>query len=205
VNRFFTYLWLREDGSPYYAGKGILRRAFMSHRHGIRHLCVPKEKDRIILQEWDTEHDAFEAEKLLIAIYGRKDQGVGMLINLTDGGDQPPSRKGAKMPPDSIRRTVEAKKLSGYTMSLENRRIVGEKNRLKMKGRKLSDERRKKISVSLLGNKRTSGRIMPEAEKLQRSRSLLTFHRQKLNLQGRVSIAERSLETPPSNRFEIRP
>lgn len=75
---FYTYIWLRDDGTPYYVGKGHGKRAF---RTG----CPPFE--RIILQEWETELEAFAAERLLISLYGRKDNGTGVLRNLTDGGD----------------------------------------------------------------------------------------------------------------------
>ena len=47
------------------------------------------ELSRIITQEWLCEEDAFSAERFLIACYGRKDNGTGILRNLTDGGDGP--------------------------------------------------------------------------------------------------------------------
>jgi ribosomal protein L18 len=80
---FYTYLWLREDGTPYYAGKGCNKRAFVNDRHIVR--CPPS--DRIVIQEWPSEEDAFEAEKFLIVYYGRKDLGTGCLRNRTDGGE----------------------------------------------------------------------------------------------------------------------
>src|SRR5580692_7723704 len=75
---FYTYLWLREDGTPYYVGKGRGRRAF---RKG----CPPI--DRVLIQAFPSEEDALTAEIFLIAYYGRKDLGTGILRNLTDGGD----------------------------------------------------------------------------------------------------------------------
>lgn len=77
---FYTYMWLREDGTPYYVGKGMGNRAFRKSRKG----CPPR--DRILIQEWSTEEEAYEAEKLLISIYGRKNNGTGILRNNTDGG-----------------------------------------------------------------------------------------------------------------------
>ncbi len=75
---FYVYMWLREDGTPYYVGKGCGKRAF-------RKASPPV--DRVLLQEYPSEEGAFEAEKFLIAYYGRKDIGTGCLNNLSDGGE----------------------------------------------------------------------------------------------------------------------
>src|SRR6266496_1462220 len=84
---FYTYLWLREDGTPYYVGKAAnLRRTRAVHRVG---KCPPRE--RILIQEFPSEPDALAAEKFLISYYGREDLGLGKLLNLTDGGEQGPT------------------------------------------------------------------------------------------------------------------
>jgi hypothetical protein len=75
---FYTYMWLREDGTPYYIGKGKGNRAF---RKG------SPPRDRILIQEFPSEEDAFAAEVFLIAYYGRKDLNTGILRNRTDGGE----------------------------------------------------------------------------------------------------------------------
>ena len=79
---FYTYLWLREDGTPYYVGKGSGHRAFVSwgHRHP-----RPKDRSSILIQEFPSERDAFSAEIFLISYYGRKDLGTGCLRNLSGG------------------------------------------------------------------------------------------------------------------------
>ena len=89
--QFYTYLWLREDGTPYYAGKGMGIRAYRSHRMG-----KAPSRDRILVQDFASEQDALVAEMFLIAAYGREDQGTGCLLNLTDGGENPPNHKGMK-------------------------------------------------------------------------------------------------------------
>jgi hypothetical protein len=81
---FYSYLWLREDGSPYYVGKGSGKRAFVRGSH---HLRPPKDKALIVLFPQDSEADAMQSEKDLIALFGRKDLGTGILRNFTDGGD----------------------------------------------------------------------------------------------------------------------
>ena len=79
---FYTYLWLRDDGTPYYVGKGTGSRAFVKHAT----VKVPP-RDRIIVQEFLSDTDALEAEKFLISYYGRSDLEKGCLRNYTDGGE----------------------------------------------------------------------------------------------------------------------
>lgn len=84
MNEFYTYAYLREDGTPYYIGKGHGYRIY----HNRRKIKPPKDKSRIIfLKKNLTEEEAFKHEKYMIAIFGRKDNGTGILRNLTDGGE----------------------------------------------------------------------------------------------------------------------
>lgn len=80
---FYTYLWLREDGTPYYAGKGHGRRAYDKRNHR----QAPPPKERIVIYPAESETDAMETEVALIWYYGRKDLRTGCLRNLTNGGD----------------------------------------------------------------------------------------------------------------------
>jgi hypothetical protein len=83
TSRFYTYLYLRDDGTPYYVGKGKLRRAFSRDRFIHR----PGSEARIFIQFWSSEEEAFEIEKYYIRLFGRKNKGTGILRNLTDGGE----------------------------------------------------------------------------------------------------------------------
>jgi len=84
MNDYYVYLYLREDGTPYYVGKGKGDRAFSNKRK----FHKPKDKTRIIFHSKNlTEEEAFTIEKKLIAKYGRKDNDTGILRNLTDGGE----------------------------------------------------------------------------------------------------------------------
>lgn len=82
---YYVYLYLREDRTPYYVGKGIGRRCYNPHIRGGGDIC-PDDKDRIkIIKYFDIEEDAYIFEEWLISVYGRKSDG-GILINIKDGG-----------------------------------------------------------------------------------------------------------------------
>ena len=75
---------MREDGTPYYIGKGKCDRIYSKNRKN----KPPKDKSRIIyLKQNLTEAEAFKHEIYMIAVFGRKDLGTGILHNLTDGGE----------------------------------------------------------------------------------------------------------------------
>src|SRR5271166_1977590 len=123
---FYTYLWLREDGTPYYVGKGKGRRAFVSQGHTVKR---PKQRERIVVYPAESEADAFETEIALIWYYGRKDLGMGCLRNLTDGGDRGPTLFKAlnamygKKRPDLVERNKQR------IMPEKERKALGERNK----------------------------------------------------------------------------
>lgn len=91
---FYTYAYLREDGTPYYIGKGQGKRLYEKHKRKGQKDFKPKlkngsiDKNRIIfLKKNLTEEEAFRHEVYMISLFGRKDLKTGILINMTDGGD----------------------------------------------------------------------------------------------------------------------
>jgi hypothetical protein len=150
MNKFYVYMYLREDGTPYYVGKGYGRRAYSVAR------TIPKPpKDRIVFPYTNlTEEDAFQKEVELIVKYGRKDIGTGILRNLTSGGEgasglvlneetrkQMSIRQKLYMTPENRKKLSIKNKLS---MTPEKRKEISERNKLIMN----TPEMREKISIA---------------------------------------------------------
>ena len=193
---FYTYFWLREDGTPYYVGKGTKDRAFVRHRVG-----NPPSKECILLQEHPSEKDAFEAEKFFIEYYGRIDLGTGCLRNLTDGGEGPSnpsieSRKkmrtaklGGKRSPESIAKTSAS--LIGRKKpprSLKHRANLAAANR----GRNQTPESiAKRVSVNT--GKKRSAETCDRISDACKDRQFSTEHRASLSAAAKKKYAARRL------------
>ncbi len=140
---YYVYAYLREDGTPYYIGKGKDNRAFKNQHR----VPVPSDTKRVVFLEKNlSEVGALALERRYIEWFGRKDNNTGILRNLTDGGDMPPSRKGAIISAETRAKQSAAKK--------------GNKHHLGLKRGPHSPEHKEKIRQSVIRTKR--------AQKLQR-------------------------------------
>lgn len=83
---FYTYAYLREDGRPYYVGKGKGTRAW--DRHGaLGKYWMPPADDRVLILKWGLEQQqAFDHEIYLIAVYGNFWAGGWLNKNFDEGG-----------------------------------------------------------------------------------------------------------------------
>lgn len=139
---YYVYAYLREDGSPYYIGKGKGDRAW---KKGKGEVGKPTDPARIIIVESNlTLTGSLAIERRLINWYGRIDLGTGILRNQTDGGD---GGKGASI---------------GNRLSDDTKQKIS----LAHKGKKkspMSEESKKKLSDSMIGKnrgkKRTEQRV----------------------------------------------
>lgn len=173
---YYTYAYLREDGTPYYIGKGKNNRIFNRDKKDIK---PPREKSRVIILKKNlTEEEAFKHEIYMISVFGRKDLGTGILRNMTNGGEGSSgrilseetklkisnSKKGIPLPEKVRKKMIELKR----NVSQETR----EKLSVASKGRKHSEETIKKFKQSRGGkNHPNYGKVLTEEIKTKISNS----------------------------------
>jgi hypothetical protein len=131
-NIYYTYAYLRKDGTPYYIGKGKKTRAY-DKTHCVK---VPSDKKRIlILKKNLTEKEAYKHERYMIAVLGRKDNGTGILRNVTNGGEGNDYWLGKKRSPEDclkMRMAQLGKKLPEETkLKIKNALLTSPKKRRK--------------------------------------------------------------------------
>jgi hypothetical protein len=128
-------------GTPYYIGKGTGGRAFVKHGR----TPVPAKEYIVFLKENISESEAHDYEIELIAKYGRKDLGEGILNNQTNGGE------GISDPSLLTRqRMAEAKR--NESVETRQKRSIAAKNRVRTP---ISEETKKKISAANTGKIRS--------------------------------------------------
>ena len=183
---YYTYAFLREDRTPYYIGKGKGNRAYRRRDKGIK---PPKDKSKIlILKQNLTEEESFRHEVYMIAVFGRKDLGTGILHNRTNGGD---GVSGAVVSDETRRKMSEA--LKGKPRSKEIRRKISEahkgkthseKSRRNMsesqKGKTFSEETKRKLSESQKG-KTHSEETKRKLSESQKGKTFSEEHKRKLS------------------------
>jgi hypothetical protein len=140
---YYTYAYLREDGTPYYIGKGT-RRRIHSKLHAVN---LPPEERRIFLKTGLTAEEAERHEIYLIAVLGRKDLGTGILRNITDGGEGCAGRVVSEYTRKRISNVLTGRKLSSEhieNLKRSNRGISPEMRQKMLEGLRKHDQSREK-------------------------------------------------------------
>jgi hypothetical protein len=220
-NDFYTYAYLRRDGTPYYIGKGRGKRCYYN---GGRSVSAPP-KDRILLLKTGlTEREAFRHEVYMIKVFGRKDIGTGILRNLTDGGDGTtgfvPTKETRKKLSEAgkgntkrkgVPHSPEAKvKLREASLGRRHSEEVKEKIRQTQIGKVVSEQTREKLRQAHLGKvvseqtkEKMRGRSPSEETRRkvsQKMRSYKWFHDPEKTEEGRFILGSQPENWVPGRK-----
>lgn len=208
---FYTYLWLRaKDGTfpattPYYVGKGRGNRAYEDADH-----CVhpPTDLSLIVIFPCQSEQEAFDEEKRLIALHGRIDLGTGCLRNRTAGGE---GISGYKFQEHSLK--VMSTKRKAWTeanpekvkANIARLAVINQGRVPHNKGKKQSDETRLKMRESSQHKAWNKGKLLSEdhckaiSEGLKGNKHLLGFHHTE---ESRKKIADSFMKMSVAQRLK---
>jgi len=168
---FYVYAYFTEDGICYYVGKGTGPRAWSYHSATI---VVPTNKTKIVICEHNlTEIGAWAIERRLIRWYGRKDLGLGTLLNKSLGGGGSPGYKHTDMALTKMKnrtfslkwRQTQSLFMQSDTNPSRDPKVAAKISRSNQ-GKVFTPDHRQKLSIAKIGKK------MPEIEKIKRSNSL---------------------------------
>jgi hypothetical protein len=165
---YYVYAYLRNNGTPYYIGKGKGGRLKQKHTS----VKVPDSSKIAVLENNLSEIGALALERRMIRWYGRKDNGSGILRNLTDGGEG----------------------ISGFVVSDKTKEKISKAKLGKPSNRKgvvLSEGQKKKISESNKGKSRkgTAKTENTKREIQQKMKSLVDSGNH--NLVGKVTCRDK--------------
>ena len=147
---YYVYLWLREDRTPYYVGKGKGYRGYVKHLIG-----NPPPKERIIIvKNFDDEEESYQYEMWLIELYGRKCEG-GILLNTSIGGHNRNSRIRTEEEFIEIRKeTIKKYQQSDKGKETNNRWVTENKERVKEIKKKYRDKNKEKLNENSRNSER---------------------------------------------------
>lgn len=178
MTAYHVYVDYKPDGTPFYVGKGTRHRVTYRQRNKWHTSITDKYPDwyRKVV-ETAPEALCHELEEFLISEIGRRDLGLGPLVNLTNGGDGVSGLRHSQETKDKCREIQKGEKgfWYGKTLSIETRRKIGIKSAQRVNpmlgkkhtvetlakisaaltGKKLSEETKKKMGVSRKGKKRS--------------------------------------------------
>lgn len=232
---FYCYVLRREHKKPFYIGVGkgdrIKHHEYQANGKG----GVNKYKDNIIrllqasgtgvdydiLGFFETREQALGLEVEMIEFVGRKDLGLGPLVNMTAGGEGGNNRIVSQEWRDMMSRRMSGENHPSYgkPLSIEHRRALS----VAGKGRKMSDkaranmrkprgpqseEHRQKIRETRLGKKAREATLikMSESQKkhADRSRQQMVELNNNEEVRLKVKIALDEWRSSPENKLQAK-
>ena len=153
---YYVYFYIDPYTSlPFYVGKGRGGRAY--HVKGHTHnLPVFNKLNKLLKENNDltsvvilkhvgiTEEEAFKLECSYIKQYGTVWNKSGTLLNLTEGGDNPPSQLGRKW---KLSRDSKQKMRLSWTLERRNKWSAYQKTKVRNWGDKISESKRNKTPI----------------------------------------------------------
>jgi len=194
----YVYQHIRLDTNEVFyvgVGKNKCRISEKRYRNKYWHHIVNKAGYRIdIIAEGITHQEALNLERQLIKTIGRKDLGLGPLVNMTDGGEGI-----LNMSEETRQKIAQSKK--GRTHTEE----VKQKMSNSHKGKKLSEEHKQKVLSSKSKTKEYKkgsehgmfGKKRPEFSEKMKGRTFTEDHKQK------ISLAKKGIEFTEEHKQKL--
>ena len=149
----------KSDGGIFYVGIGDEDRPYKKQgRNSHWYNVVNKyDYDITILKTNMSWGEACELEIKMITFYGRKDLGLGCLVNMTNGGQGNKGLIQSKKTKQKIRESLNGKMIGEKNPNFGKKSSEETKQKMREKatGRKSSEETKLKIKESLTGKKRS--------------------------------------------------
>lgn len=137
-DKFYVYEDIKPDGEVFYVGKGNDKRIRQNKRNRWHQFICKKFPDWVRIRVFEgTESECFLKECELIAFYGRRDKGLGPLVNLTDGGE---GTTGAVLSQDFCKKNNNRLKGNQHAKGVKHTDDVKKAKSKRQKGRKHSAE-----------------------------------------------------------------
>lgn len=159
--KYYIYAhYAKDSGTPFYIGVGTKLRAYDCKKRSVIWKRYMKKHGLVIkiLQENLNKETAMSTEKQLIKEYGRINNGTGVLVNLTDGGE---GTYGIIRSEETRKKLSEAQKKNTHSEETKD------KLRKINTGKTHSEETKLKISKAMTGKTHTK-------ETREKMRKLLT-------------------------------
>ena len=183
-DKFYIYVHINlVTNEIFYVGKGCGNRLNKTTKRSSfwNNIVNKYGYDALKIEENLSDNDAYELEKYYINKIGRRDLGLGPLVNLTDGGEGGINVGEVTRNKHSINNSGSGNPFYGKTHTEETKnkiklaralQVFSEETRAKITGKKISAETKLKMSLAHKGRKMSQESIakMLETRKINKNK-----------------------------------